>query len=62
MLYLDGQSVGDDDLLIWLRKPHEALQIKLRDQFKTVEWIDAHQLESRLGFIAHPSKLNKTSE
>ena len=62
MLYLDGQSVGDDDLLKWLRNPHEALQIKIRGQFKMVEWIAADQLENRLGFIAHPSKLTKTGE
>ena len=61
MLRLEDQSVVDDDLLDWLRNPHKTLHIKLRDQCKTVEWIAAHELESQLGFIAHPSKLNKTN-
>ena len=62
MLYLDDHLVADDDLLQWLSSPHEALQIQLRSQAKTVEWIDAHQLESQLGFVARPSERNITSE
>lgn len=62
MLYLDDHLVADDDLLQWLSRPHEALQIQLRSQVKTVEWIDAHQLESQLGFVARPSERNITSE
>jgi hypothetical protein len=61
LLRMEGLSVADDDMLNWLSEPKQLLQIELRDELKTVEWIDSHHLQSRFGFIAHPSKLDITS-
>jgi hypothetical protein len=57
MLYVGNQTIADDDLLNWLSKPNQLLQMKLGQQFRSVEWIDSTQLQKRFGFIARPSKL-----
>ena len=62
MLYVEDQAIADDDLLNWLSTPDQTLQIKLGQQFKSVEWVDSNQLQRRFGFIAHPSKLAQTSQ
>jgi hypothetical protein len=59
MLYLKDQAIADDDLLVWLSAPNQSLQMKLGQDFKTVEWVASNQLENRFGFIAHPSKVEK---
>jgi hypothetical protein len=62
MLYVEGHVIADDDLLKWLITPNQPLHMKVGQQYKSVEWLDANQLQKRLGFIAHPSKLDRTSE
>ena len=62
MMYVEDQAIADDDLLNWLITPDQPLQMKLGQQFKSVEWVDSNQLQKRFGFIAHPSKLAQTSQ
>ena len=62
MLCINGESIADDDLLSWLSAPNQLLQMKVGQQFKSVEWVDSNQLQNRFGFIAHPSKLAQTSQ
>jgi hypothetical protein len=62
MLYVRDHSIADHDLLSWLSTPKQPLQMKLGQQFKSVEWMDSNQLQKRLGFIAHPSKLAQTNQ
>jgi hypothetical protein len=61
MLYVEDHAIADDDLLTWLSAPNQPVQLKLGQQFIRVEWVASNQLENRFGFIAHPSKLARTS-
>lgn len=61
LLRINGLAVADEDLLNWLSEPKQPLQIELRNELrnelKTVVWIDSNDLQNQFGFIAHPSKL-----
>ena len=58
---LDPSDLGHC-LASWLSAPNQLLQMKVGQQFKSVEWVDSNQLQNRFGFIAHPSKLAQTSQ
>lgn len=56
-LQLGGQTLADDQLLAWLDKPEQLLQLQLKDRLLAVAWIDAQALEQHFGFVARPSLL-----
>ena len=51
---LDGEAVGDEQLLAWLARPHGALTLAYRGSRVAIGSLHSTELAQRLGFVRRP--------